>query len=121
MDPDLQLLLEGAPDDEVDVIVRLHRSGAVPPQLRVVAPFGEILTGRLRRGAIEAVRRDERVASMKAPTPITAGECPACSADAEFAPSPGSDVRRPDDRVTGAGTVIAAVDWGLAVDHPDFR
>jgi hypothetical protein len=90
--------------------------------MRIIARFGSIVTCWLRRGAIDAVRRDERVASMKAPTIVIPGEDPTIStAEAEFMPSTDSDLRRPADPATGRGVIVAVIDWGMAVDHPDFR
>ena len=67
MDPALQELLEGAPEEEVEAIIRLHQQGLAPSRVRLVAQFGDIATCRLRRGAIHTVREDETVASLKAP------------------------------------------------------
>jgi phosphatidylserine/phosphatidylglycerophosphate/cardiolipin synthase-like enzyme/subtilisin family serine protease len=124
MDPALQLLAEGDGNEEVEVIIRLHQADLVPPGVRLVAQFGTIATGRLRRDAIDGVRRDERVASMKAATLVTPGDEELLLSDTEEAsePSPESDDRRPStDPATGRGVCVAVIDWGCAVDHPNFR
>jgi phosphatidylserine/phosphatidylglycerophosphate/cardiolipin synthase-like enzyme/subtilisin family serine protease len=124
MDPALQLLSEGDADDEVEVILRLHQADAAPPEVRIVSQFGTVATGRLRREAIVGVRRDERVASMKAGTLVAPLDEPVVLSDAEeaAAPSPASDRRRPStDPATGRGVCVAVIDWGCAVDHPNFR
>ena len=54
MDPALvELFSEGAPDDEVSVILRLADPLVVPIGVRIVARFGNIATCRLRRGDID--------------------------------------------------------------------
>lgn len=137
MDPALlELIAAGRPDDDVAVIVRLH-PGAEPPRgLRLVARFGDVATGRARRGGLAAIHAAPSVASLKAPrTYASEGANP-------FAPNPfvhhpppdepglseadpaplASDQRRPDNLPeTGRGTVVAVIDWGIDFAHPDFR
>ncbi|NIJ18685.1 subtilisin family serine protease [Sphingomonas naasensis] len=137
MDPGLQeLIAGGGPDEEVSVIVRLHPGAPPPPELRLVARFGEIATGRAARGALAAIHAHPSVASLKAPR-VYAGEACGCGARNPFAdrPPPGepglseadpapvdSDTRRPDGLAeTGRGVVVAVIDWGIDFAHPDFR
>jgi len=116
-----ELSEEGAADDEVSVIVRFGDNGPPPPALRIIARFGLIATCRLRRGDIARVRA--QVASMKRPQNYT----PALDMDEwideagdDLTPRPG-DQRRPPGLPTGAGIVIAHLDWGLDFAHPVFR
>ncbi|UUL84064.1 S8 family serine peptidase [Sphingomonas qomolangmaensis] len=131
----LELAEEGGPDELVSVIVRLREGGGVPAPIRVIARFGLIATCRLRRGDIAAVRT--QVASMKrpqyytptpdTPTPDTAAENNAAD-DEEWSVEASSDVtfraadvRRNGELPTGAGVVVAHLDWGLDFAHPAFR
>src|SRR5688572_15407338 len=100
MDPALlELIAGGSPGDEVAVIVRL-REGATPPaDLRLVARFGDIATGRALRGRLAAIHDDAAVASLKAPR-VYAGE-PEPAPDepglSEADPTPDEgDERRPE-------------------------
>lgn len=132
MDPGLlELIAAGRPDDEVSIIVRLHPGTFPPPMLRLVAQFGDVATGRARRGALVAIHAHPSVASLKAPR-VYAGEVALPFADrpspvepglSEADPSPiDSDTRRPAGLVeTGRGTVVAVIDWGIDFAHPDFR
>jgi hypothetical protein len=139
MDPALhELFAEGSADDEVAVIVRLADGMPLPDGMRLVARFGSIATCRLLRRDIPRIREDEAVWSMKAahlygPMPMDEEQDPNEATDfradancADAAPGepdnlPG-DQRRPDgDLPTGAGTVLAHIDWGIDFAHPDFR
>src|SRR5262245_23313153 len=72
MDPGLwELLLEGGPEDEVAVVLRLRDPAQPPPGVRVVARFGPIVTVRLRRGDIPATRAHPDVRSAKRPRRYT--------------------------------------------------
>jgi peptidoglycan hydrolase-like protein with peptidoglycan-binding domain len=129
MDPALhELLAEGAPDDEVAVVLRLAPDRPAPPGVRIVARFGAIATCRLQRGDILLVRADPAVHSMKAPHLYgPEPELPADVLDGEDAEAGdvaprATDVRRPPDLPeTGQGVVVAHIDWGADIAHPDFR
>ncbi|MGL4965548.1 MAG: S8 family serine peptidase [Inquilinus sp.] len=119
----LELAEEGGPDEQVSVIVRLREDGAAPTAIRVIARFGLIVTCRLRRGDIEAVRA--QVASMKrpqfyTPTPEVDDEEWSDEASGDVILRPG-DARRSDGLPTGAGVVVAHLDWGLDFANPAFR
>jgi subtilisin family serine protease len=115
-----ELAGEGRPDDEVSVIVRLHEGSSPPPELRVVARFGLIVTARILRRDIADTRN--RVASMKrpqaySPAPILDG---ADEGAGDLQPGIG-DQRRTPGLPTGQGVIVAHLDWGLDFAHPAFR
>ncbi len=119
----LELYAEGAPGDEVAVIIRLADPFQAPRGVRIITQQGDIATCRLPRGEIPAIRG--HVSSMKAPrlySPTPSLE-ETEDDEAESDPSPGpSDERRPQAGLpTGEGVVVAHIDWGLDVCHPDFR
>ncbi|HEY0779123.1 MAG TPA: S8 family serine peptidase, partial [Gemmatirosa sp.] len=124
MDPYLaELIAEGDPSDEVAVLLRLSNATAAPPQVRLVAQFDDVATGRLLRSEIVAVHDADTVRSTKAAQLI--GPSLADDTEAEMLPDvlQDSDVRRPDvaGLPTGAGVVVAHIDWGVDVAHADFR
>jgi subtilisin family serine protease len=145
VDPALfELIDEGSPDDEVAVVLRLSDPTAAPPDVRLVAQFGNIATCRLRRGDILAVRAAAPVRSMKAreyfapawldeedargdagdaPDPAEAIDVWIDDSEALPADERDSDQRRPDipGLPTGRGVVVAHIDWGLDIVHPAFR
>ncbi len=122
MDPNLlELLHEGDPADEVSALVRLEQAGAHPEGVRVVADIGRFVTVRLRRRDIPSVRRDPRVASMKAPDPLIREVDESETLTTDALPL-STDARRPVGIApTGAGTIVAAVDWGIDFACPSFR
>lgn len=121
----LELMAEGADDEEVEVVIRLRQPEQMPPGARVVARFGHIITARVRRSQIYAVRYHPTVASMKAPPAISADlepphlEPPREGADE--APQWADEHRPAGLSATGRGVLIAHIDWGCDFAHPDFR
>jgi subtilisin family serine protease len=138
MDPGLlEDFADGPPDDEVDVVVRLSDADVTPEGLRVVARFGEVVTGRIRRGDIPQVHDSEEVESIKravvvrptdaithpgavvAPTSWEQGLDDAVELPATT--PVGTDGRRPSsDPATGAGVVLAVLDWWFDLPGPWF-
>lgn len=117
MDPALEEMIPGPPDDVLEAMIRLRVPGRMPQGFRPVTSFGDVVTGRLRRGDIARVWSDPRVASLKAPRLLDFAEGPPGS----FLPVPGSEIRRPPVPETGRGTVVGVIDWGLDVTCPAFR
>lgn len=115
MDPRLWPLIEGEPGDEIAVLARLRPGGSVPPALRVISRFENIVSGRVQRRSLLAIRQDEQVISVKAPLTIKPLDRWGGRAGALWR-------RRSDnaDEATGAGVCIAIVDWGFDFTHPNF-
>lgn len=123
MDPLLETLLDGAPDDEIEAIIKLRDPRVVPEAVRIIARFDDIATVRLRRGDIESVHADGAVLSLKAsreivpdlaiPEPLPSEELEALAEATE---------RRPEGLdVTGEGVVVGILDYDLDFVHPEFR
>ena len=69
MGPDLWELYEyGEADDEVAAIIRLAHFGAVPPGVRVISQFEEIITVRLHRGDIPKISGAPETSGMTSGT-----------------------------------------------------
>lgn len=123
MDPALEeLYAEGAPDDEVAVVLRLTDSVVVPDAVRIVARFGDIATCRVRRDDLLRVHALQTVRSVKAPRLYGPGDGVVESLDDAPTTWP-SDERRPAELEdhTGRGVLLAHIDWGADFVHPAFR
>lgn len=116
MDPALsEEMLAGDGAEEVPVLVRLRNPGLVPPDLRVVSRFGQIVTARVARARIAALRAELSVLSVK-PARLLTGEA-AFVAEANALERGES---RRDTDMNGAGVVVAVLDWGCDFAHPAF-
>lgn len=124
MDPALRQALGEGGAGEIEAIIRLADPQRVPPEVRIVARFGDIATCRIARRRVVETWADEAVLSLKAARPFGEGRDAGLDAD-DDAPDAGSDSRderRPADLdTTGAGTVVAVVDWGFDFAHDNFR
>lgn len=128
MDPALvELLSEGSPEDEVAVVIKLTSVGSAPPGTRIVTRFGPVATCRLQRGDIPRVWTDPGVHSMKAPRlyrpePVVSTDAIDDDAEAaDLAPRDTDDRRPAQLPETGRGVLVAHIDWGADIAHPDFR
>ena len=120
MDPALRRLTQaGDPSDEVGLLVRLAPAGApLPEHVRVVSRFGDIVTVRAPRGAIDTLHASAAVRSVKAPR-ILRPEL--VRVETEAAEITDRDRRRIDGLpATGRGVVVGFADWGLDFRHPAF-
>jgi monoamine oxidase/subtilisin family serine protease len=126
MDPALRELVRrgGPPEEELAVIVRLADAAVDPPQARVVARFGDVVTVRVTRSAVEGLWRDDSALSVKASQRYAPEVVPDLT-ETEVVMDAADNRRRPrgpgGDELTGAGVAIGALDWGLDIAHPDFR
>jgi subtilisin family serine protease len=128
VDPALAELLlrsdEAEEDRLIEAMIRLRRPDVQVPDVRIVSRFGSIGTCRLPIGAIRDVHAHPDVLSLKAnrsfgPEYDTFETDNGSTTPKRLRPS---DVRRaPGLPATGAGVVVAAVDWGLDFDHPNFK
>lgn len=124
MDPALRELLRtrGEADREIEAIIRLRRPGLAIPDVRMVATFGTVATCRLPADAVAAVHAHRDVVSLKAARPFDGHAAPSRAGSSGRPRGRSTDVRRPPALVpTGAGVVVAAVDWGLDIAAPCFR
>jgi hypothetical protein len=127
MDPRLRELLRGAVDrgdQEIEAIVRLRHPDIEVPGLRIVSRFGDIATCRLPISDIERAWRHEDVLSLKASRPLgSQRDMPEPSAALRLPLDVlATDIRRPPDcEQTGAGVIVAAIDFGCDFDHPNFK
>lgn len=130
MDPALweQLRADaGADGDRVlEAIIRFARPGIEIPDVRIVSRFGPIATCRIRARDVIAVRARPDVISVKAARGLSPGLEPDFGPLEAASPAvPGirpTDIRRdPALGLTGAGVVVAAIDWGVDVDSAALR
>ncbi|MFI5893992.1 S8 family serine peptidase [Actinoplanes sp. NPDC051513] len=109
---------EAGEDRAIEAIVRLRRPDAEIPGVRMVARFGAIATCRIAPADIVAVHAHPEVFSLKAARVIGPARTASSSPGAR---RPGDVRRTPGIEPTGAGVVVAALDWGADVDAAAFR
>jgi subtilisin family serine protease len=110
-------------DRVIEAIIRLARPGIEIPDVQIVSRFGTVATCRIRARDVVAVRARPEVISVKAARGLSPGFAPAADPAAPgWASERPTDVRRdPGLTLTGAGVVVASVDWGVDVDSAAFR
>ena len=123
MGPDLwELYEDGKADDEIAAIIRLGHYAVLPKGVRVVTQFSEIITVRLRRSDIPNVSGAPEVNSMIAGDTVHGPDLELESAELSSDTVLATDERRPpDEKATGRGVIVGAIDWGFDFAHPDFR
>jgi hypothetical protein len=121
MDPALWQELRADGERVVEAIIRLARPGLEVPGVRIVSRFGTVATCRIPGPEVVAVRARPEVLSLKAARGISPGGPADDEPPAMPEPMPGDERRGPSLGPTGAGVVVAAVDFGLDVDCPAFR
>src|SRR5947207_409297 len=117
MDPALEYALRRGPPDRELEVAALIAEGATPPSgLRVVSIFDDVVTGRVRLDKVVEVRADRAIRSLKLTRLVR-------PADAILGGSGGGgdSGRPPSCAATGAGVVLAFLDWGCDFAHPNFR
>lgn len=111
----------------IPVIARLRDPHNNPPGLQVVTRAGAIVTGRVALAQIVSLRHHPNIVSLKAsrlyaPTPYeTESEMEELPFESDQFDPPAPS-RRPmrHSEITGRGTVVAILDWGLDFAHPNF-
>ncbi|MCB9352146.1 MAG: DUF2272 domain-containing protein [Lewinellaceae bacterium] len=126
MDPKLQeLVLPNLdPDEEIEAIIRVRETGAVPNKVRVISTFGDVLTCRIKRADVAEVYASPLKISLKAARyyaidPI--GEVTEAVVEAvhPFFSMDTDEINRDVD-AAGQGVAIGIIDWGMDFAHPDF-
>jgi subtilisin family serine protease len=118
MDPALAELVEGPPEDVLEVLLRLEDPSSLPDGVTSIARFGEVISARLARGDIQRVWADPRVVSLKAPRLLEYAD----SAEQLGTMPILTAARRPADlKETGRGVVVGVLDWGFDIGSPAFR
>jgi len=128
MDPKaLELYESGPADEEVSVILRLADGAELPPTVRIVSRFDDIVTARVLRDEIPRTRTSPGVLSLKAsdivtpPSPFEALEYADAideAADGRSMPQGAGAFAGPED---GRGVVVGVCDWGFDFTHANFR
>ncbi len=123
MDPALQQLLsEGMPNDEVEVIIKLKNSLLIPKGIRIISRFGNIVTARLLRANILPVYDSGEIFSMKAPRLFDEMDRVfEDSAKSISQPQFYDIIKSKPGWPKGNGVVVGVIDWGIDFAHPNFR
>lgn len=115
---------EAAGSAELSVVGRLDPADTEVPGLRVISRFGPVVTGRVKVADVVQVRQHPAVRSLKlsrtyAPTlSVSVPDIRARPVDLPRTAHGSTGGRRP---LTGAGVIVAVLDWGLDVTHANFR
>jgi len=127
LDPQLQavLLHDGIGNDRpVDVVLRLCDPGSPMPaaildERRIGGAAGTVVTGRVPKNQIVALRRDPSTRSLKAAPEARLSDRPRVDVELGLSgPDEGSAV---PDGIDGRGVIVGIVDFGIDYDHPNFR
>lgn len=122
MDPALRQLLGETATGDIEAIIRLATPQRIPPGVRIVARFGDIATCRIPRRHVVETWADEAVLSLKAARPFDDDDGADDESDERPADEPDPQDRRPTDLdTTGAGVIVAVIDWGFDFAHDNFR
>ncbi len=118
-----ELLSEGSPDDNVEVLIRVTELNKLPYDIVcLVAQIGQIASCRIRRRDIISLRENNAVLSMKAekvmfldpPLDEHYHNIPTYSKEKEI------KHYRPQVPFTGKGVALGIADWGFDFTHPNF-
>jgi phosphatidylserine/phosphatidylglycerophosphate/cardiolipin synthase-like enzyme len=127
MDPYLEEVIRTTPsNEEIKIILRLKNPQEIPPGVRVICKFGDIVTCRVLSNRIRDVRILNSVISAKTgrlldvEPPIIAESTENDSEETMSYPS-GIDTFRKPRQYTGRNTVIGIVDQGIDFVRPEFR
>lgn len=123
MDPALEEALRRLPPDrEIEAAAWVAAGAPLPEALRVVATFGaEVLTGRVRIDRVAEVRGHPAIRSLKAARLVRPADLAPGRGDGEgWGRGEAGPWRRGVPGATGAGCVLAFLDWGCDFAHPSF-
>lgn len=115
----------GGDEDEIALIARITDPDALPPGVRIVSRFGDIMTLRATRAQLELLADCPVAVDLEAVRrlvlPVPSAERSDLAQIAETAELSGYS-RRPEGlHGTGLGVDVAALDWGFDFAHPAFR
>lgn len=120
MDSRLKLILNGDPEEELMLLIRLKDAKINAPFCTVITQFGDIITCRVRRKHLLEVYNSPDTFSVKAPrlipAPLQKEEAESVSAASVSNPS-----RRFKTSYTGKGVYFGTVDWGFDFAHSNLR
>lgn len=119
-DPALAEAAREGGDDEVAVIARISDLAALPPGVRVVTRFGDVVTLRARVSQMAALAASEGVLAVEASRSLGPADDDREEEVDAGTVDEGYTRRPPGVRSTGSGVVLAAIDWGCDIAHPAF-
>lgn len=120
MDSRLKLILNGDPEEELMLLIRLKDAKINAPFCTVITQFGDIITCRVIRKHLLEIYNSPDTFSVKAPrlipAPLQKEETELISAAGVSNPS-----RRFKTPYTGKGVYFGTVDWGFDFAHSNLR
>lgn len=117
MDPKLKLIMQGKPDEELQLLMRLKDPRVIPDHVKVITQFRDIISCRILRKHLLMVYDDEATFSLKAPKVIPLNkESREDSMDRHFYKR-NSRMNRVMEK---SKVVFGIIDFGFDFTHPDF-
>ena len=118
MDPRLKLIVKGNPNEELHLLMRLKDKNVIPPHIKLISQFGDIISCRILRKYLMVVYDHVATRSLKAPQVIPLNNYSSDINDASeysnFAGKPRVISKRKSNVVFGI------IDFGFDFTHPDF-
>lgn len=106
---------DGRANPDVEVALSLAEAASLPPEVRVIARFGDVVTARVPAGLMP--RLAEAAGVVRLETAQSFACEPECCGDGEVEGMAGP---RPSTSYSGKGTVAAFLDWGCDFAHEAF-
>ncbi len=125
MDPALQELLESTTEnEEIEAIIRVRDPEIIPPQVRPISSFGNIITCRIPKESVQEVWSHDAVESVKASRSISTEHLPPESFDRKDEIFDTGDLRSTSDvedrKEKGRNVLVAGIDWGIDFASQNF-
>jgi hypothetical protein len=119
MDPRLKIIRKGNPMEELSLLVRLTSPHQLPPRVKVMAHFGDIISCRLLRANLDFVYKHQTTRSIKAPRVVPANEL--WEGEPENNDPVAEPIVAPRMSNDDANVVFGIIDFGFDFTHADLQ
>lgn len=117
MDPRLKLIVKGNPNENLHLLLRLQDKNSIPPSVKIICQFGDIISCRILRKHLMQVYAHPATRSLKAPQVIPLNHYN----ETNFENVHQSKHKvAPTTRNKKSNVVFGIIDFGFDFTHPDF-